>query len=189
VTWEDEDYVTHSATSADGALRLEGHCHPHERAAASYSLRLHRAAGGEESFYLGSANWLGQVEFGPGESLALVIRYGAHPVPLHVDFRSRTFRLAPEGPAEHFDALSDRLRKRFPVAAAGIERPPTTRQLVVGFLEVGGGLLLSVVSGWMLLDTQDSKARWAGWLGLLLFGSGTAFALVDLVRMLRARRR
>jgi hypothetical protein len=191
VNWGDEDYVTHSATSPDGALRLEGRCHTHERAPASSSLRLCRASGGEEAVYLGQAEWAGQpVEFGPGESVALVVRYGTHHVPLRVDFRGRTFQLDPEGPAEPFDALTDRLRKRFPSpAASGIRTPPTARQLVVGFLEFGGGLLLCVACAWMLLGAQDSKARWIGGLGVLLFGSGAVFSLADLVRMIRARRR
>jgi hypothetical protein len=190
VSWGDEDYVTHSATSPDGALRLEGRCHLHERAAAKYSLRLCRATGEEEALYLGDAEWAGEVEFGSGESVALVVRYETNQVPLRMDFRSRTFQLDPDGPAEPFEVLTDRLRKRFPSRGpAGIHRPPTVRQLLVGFLELGGSLLLCLVCTWMALGEQDSKGRWMGLLGMVLFGSAAAFSLVDLVRMLKARRR
>jgi len=153
-------------------------------------LRLIRAAGGEELLHLGNAYWAGQVEFGPGESLALVIHYWAHQIPLRVDFRSRTFQLASEGPAERFEALAGRLHRQFPwPARAVIYTPPTARQLFIAVLELVGCLLLCLACAWVLLREPAAKGRWKGWLGLLLFGCGAAFSLVDLVRMLRARRR
>lgn len=190
----DEDTLLNTATSPDGALRVDAYCFQPERMVARYRLVVHAADGVERAIPLGYAPNVGPVEFGPGgESLRFTLRRDGRPVPVEVDVRAWTFRLRDGDRPEPVAALPDRLEREFPPPrgqSVYIGPPPTVRRLLATSLAILFALVLVAGGLWMLLTRPVAERGWWGaLLAVVLFGAGAFFEIKDLREMVRARRR
>ena len=180
-----EEHLVTSTPSPDGALRLEEYCYEEERRPDDHRLKLVRGEGGGELWIpLGWAYRVGEVEFGPGDSLGLLLRFDGSDIPVRVDTQARTFYFHAHEKPEPLELLPKRVRERFskPVPP----QRPTLRRMLVILLELAGALLMLAATLFaMWLSAGSGKASWIFWLGLLLFGAATVFSLQELVEAVR----
>ena len=124
--WYDEQYITNSLTSPDGALRLEQYVDQEERQPARDYLRLVRTANGEEIFRLWDAKWVGEVDFSVGGELRLTLDYESRHAPVLIDVEGQTFRLHPHDFAQPLNELVAQLQEQYG-ASVGSPAQPSSR--------------------------------------------------------------
>ncbi|HTE21137.1 MAG TPA: hypothetical protein VK689_22455 [Armatimonadota bacterium] len=190
--WEPEpdEYLLHTFTSPDSALRVEDWEEANDRGAPYRNLRVIARATGETVIHIGSAVRTAEPEFPNPHEVILYFDYSGVATRVTINARARTFAEHP-GEEEPLDRLFQWLADRIPRAA-----PPSAiysvslRELLVEVFMLLGALLMTAAALFCLLFlAKDWRQRWEAIAGLVLFGAAAVSSAYDLRRMYRARKK
>ena len=176
--------------SPDGSFRVECITEPDERAPAWQRTRIVRQRDGKEILMLSLHTLQGKPEFpAPGVVIvSLLSRYGKHEW-LRVNVDSETFVKNASEPEQPLSTIFSRLDlPDFGKPWPGLKKDMTIREQLFNIFLIYFGAIAVAGGSWMALTAKNTSDRAAGALGVILFGAGAVYAIVELRRQAQRRK-